>query len=152
MVCHLVGAKLSSNAGRLVIEPSWTNFSEILIEIHIFPSKKMHFEMSPGNWPPFCLGLNVLKECDYAWVPTHIITHASLLYKIHDPIATCKFRLLISPIHFYLGVLVMAMIYIWIWSVVAGLKMTSPQLLNFSISAALYNFRVELEMIATMNI
>ena len=35
-----------NNAGILLIGPLGTNFSEILIEIHIFSSMKMHFEMS----------------------------------------------------------------------------------------------------------
>ena len=51
-----------SNAGILLIGPLWTNFSEILIEIHTFPLKKMHLKMSSGKWRPFCLGLNVLIQ------------------------------------------------------------------------------------------
>ena len=51
-----------TNAWILFIRPFGTNFSEILIEIHIFSSKKMHLKMSSGNWRPFCLGLNVLKS------------------------------------------------------------------------------------------
>ena len=50
-----------TNAGILLIEPLGTNFSEILIEIHIFSSKKMHLKMSSGKWRPFCLSLNVLN-------------------------------------------------------------------------------------------
>ena len=50
-----------TNAGILLIGPLETNFSDISIEIHIFPFKKMHFNMSSGNWQPFCLGLNVLS-------------------------------------------------------------------------------------------
>ena len=37
------------------------NFSEIIIEIHIFSSKRMHLNMLSGKWRPFCLGLNVLR-------------------------------------------------------------------------------------------
>ena len=50
-----------TNAGilLLVIGSVGTNFSEILIEIHIFSFKKMHLKMSPGKCQPFCLGLNV---------------------------------------------------------------------------------------------
>ena len=48
------------NAAILLIGPSGTNFSEILIEIHLFLFKKMHFKMSYGKWQPFCLCLNVL--------------------------------------------------------------------------------------------
>ena len=52
------------NDGVLLIEPLGTNFSETLIEIHIFSFKKMHLKMSSAKWRPFCLGLNVLsKNC-----------------------------------------------------------------------------------------
>ena len=38
-----------------------TNFSAILIEIDIFSFQKIHLKISSGKWPPFCLGINVLK-------------------------------------------------------------------------------------------
>ena len=50
------------NAGILLIEPLETNFSEILIQIHISLFKKMYLKISSGKWRPFCLGLNVLKS------------------------------------------------------------------------------------------
>ena len=50
-----------TNAGILLIEPLWTNFSEISIEIHTFSFKAMHLKMSSGKRRPFCLGLNVLN-------------------------------------------------------------------------------------------
>ena len=53
-----------TNAGILLIGPLGTNFSENLIEIHIFSFKKMHLKMASGKWRPFCLGLNVLKRYD----------------------------------------------------------------------------------------
>ena len=53
-----------TNAGILLIRPLGTNFSEILIEIHMFSLKKIHLKMSSGKWWPFCLGLNVLKPSD----------------------------------------------------------------------------------------
>ena len=40
----------------------WTNFSEILIEIHTFLLKKMHLKMLSGKWLPFCICFNVLSE------------------------------------------------------------------------------------------
>ena len=43
-----------TNAGILLIWPLGTNFNEILIEIHIFPFKKMRLK-----WRPFFLGLNM---------------------------------------------------------------------------------------------
>ena len=51
-----------TNAGILLIVPLGTNFSGILIEIHTFSFKKMHFKMPSGKWRPFCLGLNVLTS------------------------------------------------------------------------------------------
>ena len=49
-----------ANAGILLIEPLGANFSEILIEIHTFSFKKMHFKMLSGSWGPSCLCLIVL--------------------------------------------------------------------------------------------
>ena len=51
-----------TNAGILLIGSLGTNFSEILIEIHIFSLKKMHLKISSAKWQPFCLGLNVLMQ------------------------------------------------------------------------------------------
>ena len=51
-----------TNDGILLIGPSGTNFSEVLIEIHIFSLKRMHWKMSSGKWRPYCLGLNVLTH------------------------------------------------------------------------------------------
>ena len=53
-----------TNVGILLIEPLWTNFSEMLIEIHTFSFKKIHLKMSSGKWRPFYLGLNVLTDID----------------------------------------------------------------------------------------
>ena len=50
-----------TNAGILLIGPFGTNFSEILIEIHIFSLKKMYLKMSSEKWWPICIGLNVLN-------------------------------------------------------------------------------------------
>ena len=59
-----------NNAETLLTEPSGTNFSEILTEIHTFLLKKMHLKMSSGKWWPFCLGLNVLtKLFEYHFIP-----------------------------------------------------------------------------------
>ena len=54
-----------TNAGLLLIEHLGTNFSEILIEIHIFSFRKMHLKMSSAKWRPFCLGLNMLTPERY---------------------------------------------------------------------------------------
>ena len=50
-----------TNAIILLIGSLGTNFSEIIIEIHILSFKKMHSKMSSGNLQPFHLGLNVLS-------------------------------------------------------------------------------------------
>ena len=49
-----------TRAGILSIANLGTNFSEILIEIHTFLSRKMHLKILPAKWWTFCLGLNVL--------------------------------------------------------------------------------------------
>ena len=49
-----------TNAGILIIGPLGTNLKEILIEIHTFSFKKIHFKTSSGKWWPFCLCLNML--------------------------------------------------------------------------------------------
>ena len=54
-------AVIWTNDGILLIGPLGINFSEILVEIYGLSFKKMHLEMSSGNWQPFCLGLNVLS-------------------------------------------------------------------------------------------
>ena len=51
-----------TNAGILLIGPLGTNFSEISIEIHIFPFKKMHLKMSCAKWRLFRLGLDELRD------------------------------------------------------------------------------------------
>ena len=59
-----------TNVVILLIRPIGTNFSEILIEIHIFSFKKMHFKWSSGKWQPFCPGLNVLTWTHLVQEPT----------------------------------------------------------------------------------
>ena len=51
---------ICTNAGILLIGPLRTKLSEILIEIHTFSFKKMHFKMS-GKWQPFYLSLDVMN-------------------------------------------------------------------------------------------
>ena len=64
-----------NNAGILLIGPLGTNFSGILIEIHIFSFKKMHLKMSSGKWRPYCLVLNMLTHCGLV-MPYSIIQFA----------------------------------------------------------------------------
>ena len=54
-----------TNGGILLIGPLTTTFSEISIKIQTFSFKEMHFKMSPWQWRPFCLGLNVLMIIVY---------------------------------------------------------------------------------------
>ena len=65
------------NAGILLIGPSGTNFSEILIVIKHFHWTKTHLKMLSGKRRTSCLGLNVLKdithnfpECSVLWLRT----------------------------------------------------------------------------------
>ena len=53
------------NAGKLLIGPLRTNFSEILIRIQTFSSRKMHLKMLSAKWHPFLLGLNVLNKIQH---------------------------------------------------------------------------------------
>ena len=46
-------ANTRTNAGILLIGTLGTNFSEILIGIQTFSSKKMHLKMSSAKWRPF---------------------------------------------------------------------------------------------------
>ena len=50
-----------TNAGIWLIGTLWTNFSEILIQIHTFSFNKMRLKRSSAKWQPFSLGLNVLS-------------------------------------------------------------------------------------------
>ena len=47
-----------TNAWILLISPSGTNFSEIVIEILTFSFQKMRLKVSSAKWRPFCLNLN----------------------------------------------------------------------------------------------
>ena len=64
-----------TNAGILLIWPLGKNFSEILINIHTFSFKKIHFQMSSGKWRQFCLGLNVLTHWPQGDVVSPWICH-----------------------------------------------------------------------------
>ena len=55
----LCQAIIWTNAGILLIGHLGTNFSEVLIKIHIFSFKKMHSKRSSGKWRSFCTGLHV---------------------------------------------------------------------------------------------
>ena len=61
-----------TNVGILLIGPLGTNFSEILIEIYTFSSKKMHLKMPSGKWRPFYFGLNVLSDLS-CWISGEVV-------------------------------------------------------------------------------
>ena len=50
-----------TNVGILLIWPLGTNFSGILIGIHIFSFQKVYLKMSSEKWRPFWLCLNVMS-------------------------------------------------------------------------------------------
>ena len=54
-----------TNAGILLIESLGTQFSEIVIKIHIYAVQKMLLKMSSVKWWPFCFGINVLTAVSW---------------------------------------------------------------------------------------
>ena len=87
-----------TNGRILLIGPLGTNFSEILIEIQTFHSRKMHLKMSSVKWRPFCLGLNVSTRRSTR--PILYSTH-SLSSAIYTP--SCIAQLLLRPWGIILG-------------------------------------------------
>ena len=68
-----------TSAGKLLIGPLGTNFSEILIGIKTFSFKKVHLKMPSAKWRPFCLGLNVLMLGVYGSFSTYSILNMKLV-------------------------------------------------------------------------
>ena len=66
------------NQYRNIVNWAPRNFSEILIEIHTFSFRKMHFKMSSGKWRPFCPGLNVFNTYSVHGVNTGIVRNSML--------------------------------------------------------------------------
>ena len=67
--------------GILLIGPSGTNFSEILIGIQTFSFKKSHLKTSSAKWRLFCLGLNGLNNgLATIGTPAIIWTNADQVY------------------------------------------------------------------------
>ena len=77
-------ASFWTNAWILLIGPSWTSFSEILIGIHTFSFKKIHLKMSSAKWRPFCLGLNVLNA--FCWKKISVLMFG---YDLHLCLSLC---------------------------------------------------------------
>ena len=65
-----------TNAGILLTGPLEINFSEILTDIHTF--LKMHLKKWSVKCPPFCLGLNVLREITF-WLISCTDTYGASL-------------------------------------------------------------------------
>ena len=114
-----------------------SNFSEFLLEIHIFSFEKMHLKMSSGKWRPFCLGLNVYGWCisvlntSYGKLITFCAyprNHAHNFHIHHDEVIKWKHfprywpfvrKIHRSPMNFphkgqWRGALMFALICVWI--------------------------------------
>ena len=76
-----------TNDGIFLIWPLGTNFSEMLIGIHIFSFKKMHLKMSSGYRRPFCPGLNVLTD----WTDSSICLTIIWMLKAVQAYTICYF-------------------------------------------------------------
>ena len=61
-VTHRCQAIIWTNTGILLIEPLGINLSGIVMEISIFSFKRMYLKRLSAKFPPFCLGLNVLRH------------------------------------------------------------------------------------------
>ena len=84
-------AIIGTNAGILLIGTLGTNFSEILIAIHLLSFKKMGLNVPSAKWRPLCLGLNVLNMifngrdiwiCPHALATGQIPFVSILLYEL----------------------------------------------------------------------
>ena len=70
-----------TNAGILIIETLWTNFSEILSKIHIFSFGKRHLKITSAKWRLFHLGLNELSQHGQVWLGVEFLT-----WNNYDPV------------------------------------------------------------------
>ena len=89
-----------TNARILLIGPLETNFSEILIKIHKFSSKKMLLKMSSAKWRPFCLGFNELTFLGSSPGPVIArcsVDHQMVRPRLQNPFHLCQQRY--SPTH-----------------------------------------------------
>ena len=90
-----------TNAGILLIGPLGTNFSENLIEIQTFHSRKCPWKMSSAKWCPFCLGLNVLMatqfldwSCHFRQISSTSLDRYIILFFCNDKWKSLNCRLL----------------------------------------------------------
>ena len=84
-------AIICTNDGVLLIRTLRTNFSENVIEIHTFPSKKIHLKMSSGKWRPFRLGLNVLTKVFSCTICVNYIANSfnSMSHSVFNSMLNC---------------------------------------------------------------
>ena len=80
-----------TNAGILLIEPSGTKFSELLIKIHTFSFKKMHLKMSFAKQRPFVSAwisratVPLLRYAPLTWHEGRKCFHEAMTWWITDP-------------------------------------------------------------------
>ena len=96
-----------TNVNFLSIDPSGTNFSEILIKTHNFSFMKMHLKMSSVKWQPFCPGRDELTECALAYYSErarseHLFLHVYLIFHTYCSIYPFK---IVFPLKLSLHVL-----------------------------------------------
>ena len=72
-----------TNAGILLIGPLRTNFSEILIEIHVFSFKKIHLKMLSAKMVPSCPGGDELTN-KHTWTFLCTIYQNKLESEFHN--------------------------------------------------------------------
>ena len=83
----------------LSIEPLWTKFNEVLIEIQTFSLKKIHLKMSSVKCRPSCLALGVImiETRNNSLVPMCIVTAcAVVVFKSSNMVVV----LMLSPRYF----------------------------------------------------
>ena len=95
-----MACRIWTNAGKLLIGPLGTNFSEFLIVIHTFSFNKMHLKMSSAKWRPFCLGLNVLTH--WQW-ETNMHQQAYLIMVVAGSLVPDRHQAINNPHADYTG-------------------------------------------------
>ena len=103
MACRLIFAEpLSESMLEVpIIRTLWTNFSEILGEIHSFSFKKMHLKVSSAKGRPFSLGLDELSKdkmnCDPQQRCSEKSYHSSVNFVVPTTIVRYKLVNTLSP-------------------------------------------------------
>ena len=80
-------AVIWTSAGILLIRPSGTNFSDILIGTETFSLKKMYLNMLSAKWRPFCLSLNEFKSARGQWVSKWLTASACMGWTVKSSAA-----------------------------------------------------------------